>query len=115
MGNTTQNRYKRMLLAKRWELLSTNGGRLLTGTGGGPAEADDLNPAPAEGEAMFDSHPSLAWSNLWRAIGWALVRLDEGNFGYCTSCGKLITSAHLDTTPWTDCCLDCMRLAAACY
>ena len=115
MGNTTQNRYKRMLLAKRWELLSANGGRLLTGTQGGPAKANNTNHVPAEGEAMLDAHPSMAWSNLWRAIGWALVRLDQGDFGYCTSCGKPITGACLEAAPWTDCCLDCMRLAAACY
>jgi RNA polymerase-binding transcription factor DksA len=114
MENVNMSRYKRLLLAKRWELLSANGGRLLLEADGGLADNEAIE-APTEGEVMLDAHPNQAWSNLWRAISWALVQMSNGNYGNCTCCGNRISSARLEAVPWTDCCRDCTQLEAICY
>jgi RNA polymerase-binding transcription factor DksA len=39
----------------------------------------------------------------------ALVRIDEGSFGSCDSCGTEIERAELETHPWADRCARCQR------
>ena len=108
MSNPTYlNQYRRMLLAKRQELIAGSGGRLVLAAGGGLAGADWMDQALAESEATVNARLSQARSNLWRAIGWALVRLNKGIYGTCAACGSPITRARLKAVPWTDYCLDC--------
>lgn len=37
----------------------------------------------------------------------ALGRMDEGEFGYCVSCGEEIAAERLDLVPYTPFCLAC--------
>ena len=39
----------------------------------------------------------------------ALVRLEEGTFGRCRSCGEPIAEERLDALPWAALCIDCQR------
>jgi DnaK suppressor protein len=39
----------------------------------------------------------------------ALERLDEGTFGECLHCGKLIGQKRLEALPWTPYCIDCQE------
>ena len=39
----------------------------------------------------------------------ALIRLDEGEFGICESCGCSIGFKRLDAVPWTRYCRDCQE------
>ena len=41
----------------------------------------------------------------------ALQRLDEGEFGYCVSCGIEIEPKRLENNPTTPTCFDCARLS----
>jgi DnaK suppressor protein len=41
----------------------------------------------------------------------ALVRIDEGAFGLCLSCGMLMTEKRLNAVPWAPYCLDCQELS----
>lgn len=41
----------------------------------------------------------------------ALARLDEGTYGTCPSCGRLIAPERLEALPWAALCIDCQRLA----
>lgn len=36
----------------------------------------------------------------------ALRRIEDGTFGYCIDCGKLIEKARLNAVPWTPYCLE---------
>jgi DnaK suppressor protein len=45
------------------------------------------------------------------AIDAALVRLDDGTFGTCASCGKAIAAERLEALPWAALCIDCQRTA----
>jgi RNA polymerase-binding transcription factor DksA len=37
----------------------------------------------------------------------ALVRLECGAYGICTTCGEAIASARLEVRPWAQCCSNC--------
>ena len=39
----------------------------------------------------------------------ALIRLDNGEFGICESCGRPISLKRLDAVPWTRYCRDCQE------
>jgi YteA family regulatory protein len=39
----------------------------------------------------------------------ALRRIDEGNYGICTNCGKPIPEERLEALPWATLCIDCQR------
>lgn len=41
----------------------------------------------------------------------ALKRLDEGTYGTCASCGKLIGKPRLEAVPWARYCIKCQELA----
>jgi DnaK suppressor protein len=40
----------------------------------------------------------------------ALSKLDEGTYGTCDRCGKLIPDARLEARPWSVLCVDCAAL-----
>jgi DnaK suppressor protein len=44
------------------------------------------------------------------AINDALMRIDEGSFGTCGRCGKLIAEERLEAIPYANRCIDCKRL-----
>jgi DnaK suppressor protein len=44
-----------------------------------------------------------------KRIAAALVRIDEGEFGYCTECGEEIAEKRLDLDPTLPTCMSCAR------
>jgi RNA polymerase-binding protein DksA len=46
---------------------------------------------------------------LLGAIDAALVRIDDGTFGICSTCGQPIGEERLEALPWTTQCIDCKR------
>lgn len=42
-----------------------------------------------------------------KRIDAALRRLDEGEYGYCVTCGEAIAPARLELDPTTPTCIDC--------
>lgn len=45
-----------------------------------------------------------------RKISAALARMDEGDYGLCTSCGGDIAEKRLEAYPYADTCIDCATL-----
>jgi DnaK suppressor protein len=41
----------------------------------------------------------------------ALVRIDEGSYGFCTNCGQTMAEKRLTAVPWAPYCVDCQELA----
>ena len=41
----------------------------------------------------------------------ALLRIDEGTYGLCLSCGQPVTEKRLSAVPWARHCVDCQELA----
>ncbi len=46
---------------------------------------------------------------LLSAIDAALVRIEDGTFGTCRTCGRAIDPARLEALPYTTQCIDCKR------
>ncbi|MBA3737538.1 MAG: TraR/DksA C4-type zinc finger protein [Actinobacteria bacterium] len=47
---------------------------------------------------------------MLRDVDRALVKLEEGTYGVCDRCGKLISEARLEARPWSVLCIDCAAL-----
>ena len=47
-----------------------------------------------------------------RRIDAALTRLDDGEYGFCASCGEAIALKRLEFDPTTPVCIDCARARA---
>ena len=43
------------------------------------------------------------------AIERALVKIEQGHYGECDSCGQVIADERLAALPWTTLCIDCKR------
>ena len=47
--------------------------------------------------------------DLLRKAGYALERLDKGEYGICESCGVAIPIARLEVLPYTTLCVECAQ------
>lgn len=52
-------------------------------------------------------------AKLLRAIEAAIVRIENGSYGICTSCEEDISHARLKAVPWTSVCLACKEKKTA--
>jgi DnaK suppressor protein len=43
----------------------------------------------------------------------ALAKTDDGTYGICDRCGRLIPEARLEARPWSVLCVDCAALRAS--
>lgn len=59
-----------------------------------------------EGDEVLEDLGMAARAEL-RMIDAALVRMDEGEYGYCTACGAEIAAERLDVVPATPFCQSC--------
>ncbi len=63
---------------------------------------------------VFEQQRDLALRDRNRqhldAVEAALARLDDGTFGTCVRCGRLIAPERLDALPWAAHCIDCQRI-----
>ncbi len=57
----------------------------------------------------FLFHQSNNDRQLLQMVEGALLRIREGNFGECISCGKEINSKRLEAVPWTRHCIECQE------
>ena len=48
--------------------------------------------------------------HVLHAIDAAIARIDEGTFGTCARCGKLIAEERLEAMPYATKCIECKRL-----
>lgn len=101
-------RYKRLLIAKRLELLAASSGALVPAAGRVEGDPTDQANADAEAELKIQLHHSDG--RLLRAIEEALSRINQGVYGVCESCKKPIAKERLEAVPWTRHCRRCKEL-----
>jgi DnaK suppressor protein len=99
-------RYKRLLLSKLDELSATRGGKtFVPGAGGGEGDVVDQANSDTEAELQIRLHQTDG--RLLRAIEEALIRVKQGTYGVCVTCGHPIAKARLNAVPWTHQCRNC--------
>ena len=72
------------------------------------ASPDELDMAAAEADREVQLRLQDRDRRLLHSIDDALVRLDEGSFGNCVSCGEEIDERRLKAHPTATRCIDCM-------
>lgn len=79
-----------------------------------PAETSNLNFGKRIGEGttyaverMTGAYQARTLYETVRDIDSALIRLDEGTYGMCSSCGTPIPAARLELVPWAALCVPC--------
>ena len=77
----------------------------MPGAGGWQGDFGDQANSDTEAELQIWLHKTDG--PLMRAIEEALVRVKQGTYGVCVTCGQLISKARLDAVPWTHRCRNC--------
>ena len=98
-------RYKRLLVEKRRELLTASAGAVIPAAG--RVEGDPLDQANADAEAELEIQLHRTDGRLLRAIEEALRRINHRSYGVCESCKRPIAKARLEAVPWTRHCRHC--------
>jgi DnaK suppressor protein len=104
--------YRRLLLAKKADLLASLRAQLDTLAGPGGAAPDDLAPV------FYDQFVALQVNRLdfhqLNLVDEALNRMDREGYGICMNCGDPISGRRLRAIPWALHCIDCQeRLSTA--
>ena len=109
--NARETTRLRATLAARREQAQTTLSRIqqeLRSTTTTHADAADQAVASYDKNALHQQ-AELATRQL-KLLDDALRRIDGGDYGECTMCGKEIAIARLEAIPWARYCLDCQEL-----
>jgi len=111
MRKTDLARYRSRLLTKRSELLDRVHAARASETEGADKGASDLGDrALSTALREMAYHLSGGERKIVRQIDAALVRMEDGSYGACSSCGKTIQKARLSAVPWAVHCIACQEL-----
>lgn len=78
---------------------------------GDPAvEADPNDRASRETDISLELRSRDREGKLIKKINEALDRLEQGEYGYCETCGEDIGVSRLEARPTADLCIDCKTL-----
>jgi len=103
-----RERFKKLLLEQR-DQLQGNQKRALTGDIHVDPDdfPDEIDTASSEVNLQFTGRLREREQGLLAKIDAALIKIDEGTFGECTSCGEDIGRARLKARPVAELCIDC--------
>lgn len=99
--------YKKILLKKREELLESIKRNPFKEEGVEARKGDLADLSDRNSNNVISIHLKETEAKLIRAIDEALLRLENGKYGICTTCGKEISKARLEAVPWTRLCISC--------
>ena len=103
--------YRKLLLTKRSDLLSSSRAKLDILVGPGGSAPEDLAPV------FHDQFIALRINRLdfvqLKLIDAALSRMDSKNYGVCEDCGEAISPRRLEAIPWADRCIACQQCAGS--
>ncbi len=105
-----QEKLRELLLAHRQEILNLYERDLRAGQEAGDESADDIvDRANSAYSREFLFSLTGGERDLLQEIEGALVKLDQGSYGTCESCGNGIGAARLQALPWARYCIDCQE------
>ena len=103
--------FRKLLLTKRSELLSSSRAKLDILVGPGGSAPEDLAPV------FHDQFIALRINRLdslqLKLIDAALSRMDSKTYGVCEDCGEAISPRRLEAIPWADRCIACQQFAGS--
>ncbi|TKJ30371.1 molecular chaperone DnaK [bacterium (candidate division B38) B3_B38] len=99
--------YKKALLKKREELLESMKRNPFKEEGLEARKGDLADLSDRNSNNVISIHLKETEAKLIRAVDEALLRLENGKYGICTTCGKEISKARLEAVPWTRLCISC--------
>lgn len=108
-----RSEYRKLLLAKRSELLSGWRTRFDPPAERGRVAEDDR--APIFHEEFISARINRLDARQIELIDAALDRLEAGDYGICLECGGPISSKRLAAIPWASYCIVCQdRITSGC-
>lgn len=111
MNRKQVGKYKKLLEAKRAELLTRVHAARESVKEGSNADAPDLGD-----RALTTQTRDLSFSlstgerDVLRRIDDALDRIESQGYGECLNCGKKVQQGRLEAVPWALHCIDCQEL-----
>jgi DnaK suppressor protein len=111
MNKRQMQRYRKLLAAKREELLVR-----VKAARNSEQEADDKEAPDLGDRALSTVIRDLSYQltsgerDMLRRIDEALDRIEEGKYGACLECGKKVQTGRLDAVPWARHCIECQEL-----
>jgi DnaK suppressor protein len=107
MENTTLKEYKARLLKEKQEIL--NGG-ILTSQEDLTVSPDDLPDEADLATSVINQQVTFEMRQRQmtklRAIEEALMRIEDGTFGFCEECDEPIGKKRLSNQPWSTLCIE---------
>ena len=102
--------FKKQLEQRRDDLRTTMSKNAQDGREAGEESAQDIaDRATSSYTKEFLFTQSANDRNLLQMVEGALVRMNEGTYGECISCGNEINSKRLEAVPWTRHCIACQE------
>ena len=111
MKSSEMERYKKILLDKRSDLLDRVRSARNSETEDGDKAAPDLGDraiTTVTRDLMYQL--TTGERDILRRIDYALDRIDNGAYGDCVHCGNTVQKGRLDAVPWARHCIDCQEL-----
>jgi DnaK suppressor protein len=111
MKSSQVERYKKILLDKRSDLLDRVRSARSSETESGDKAAPDLGDraiTTVSRDLMYQLNTGER--DILRRIDLALDRIEKKAFGACVHCGKQVQKGRLDAVPWARHCIDCQEL-----
>jgi DnaK suppressor protein len=111
MNKRQVEKYRKLLLAKRQELLDRVRAARTSEHESDDKEAPDLGDR-ALSTVIRDLSYQLSSTerDILRRIDDALDRMEQGSYGACVECGKKVQIGRLDAVPWARHCIECQEL-----
>ncbi|HVP00176.1 MAG TPA: TraR/DksA C4-type zinc finger protein [Bryobacteraceae bacterium] len=107
MSNVNIEYLSRRLREKQQELLSDLARRRTDARAAGQPEVrDPYDSAEATLTTAEAMEEITLESRTLEQVTSALERMEQGTYGSCVICGRLIADARLEAVPWTPYCLD---------
>ena len=111
MRRSDLDRFRRLLLDKRTELLDRVRAARSSETRGEVDEAPDLGDRALNTisrDLLYQL--STGEREILRRVDAALGRMEAGSFGVCVHCGERVQVARLKAVPWARHCIACQEL-----
>jgi DnaK suppressor protein len=110
MNNKQQDHFRAVLMAWKAELEDEIDRTIHHMMDDPSNEADPNDRASRETDISLELRSRDREGKLIKKINEALERLNEGDYGYCESCGEEIGISRLEARPTAEMCIDCKTL-----